>query len=239
MKMLSFLLSSGICFAGPVLDLTDKKGNTLNAEVTAISEKAVSVTRTEDNKSFQIPLSNLHEDTVKLLKEKTKDMPAALPDYQLSFSVEKRRKDDGYYSEIQTISGKGIVKNTSREIDSPEVNLNIIIIGEDQRDGDLKQILANQSFTVSPAKVSDEEVLIKQFNTRYDTYKGSYNSGGYKYSDYIILLTDKDGKHLASKSLDNDIDAMLSGNNVLAKKLAKIRPQTKFIGNLVFAGDDE
>ena len=234
MKVLSFLLSPAVCFAGPVLDLTDKKGNTLNAEITSISEKAVSVQRTEDKKSFKIPLSTLSEDTVKLLKEKTKDMPAALPDYELSFSVEKRRKSVGYYREKQNISGKGIVKNTSREIDSPEVNVNIIIIGEDQRDKDLKNILSNQSFKVSPTKLNESEVVLKEFITEYDEYKGTYNSGGYKYSDYIILLTDKDGAHIASKSLNKTYDGMLAGNNVLGKKLVNMKAGTKFVGNLSF-----
>ena len=234
MKILSFLLSPTLCFAGPVLDLTDKKGNILNAEIISISEKAVSVERTGDKKTFKIPLSTLSEATVKMLKEKTKDMPAALPDYELSFSVEKRRKSTSWSYEKQTISGKGTVKNTSRGLDSPEVNLNIIIIGEDQNDDDLKSILSNQSFTVSPSKLNEEEVPIKEFSTEYSDYKGSFNSGGYKYADYIILLTDKDGNHIASKSMNKAYDSMLSGNNALAKKLQKISASTKFIGDLTF-----
>ena len=234
MKMISFLLSSALCYAGPVLDLTDKKGNTLNAEVLSISEKAVSVKRTTDKKTFKIPLANLNEDSLKLLKEKTKDMPAALPDYELSFSVEKRRKAEGYASEKQNISGKGIVKNKSRNLDSPEIKFNIIIIGEDQRDDDLRAILSNQSFTVSPTRMNEEEVVIKEFVTRYDDYNGSYNSGGYKYSDYIILLTDEEGNHVESKSMNKEYDAMLTGNNVLAKKLRDIKADTKFLKNLEF-----
>ena len=234
MKTLSFLLFSGICFAGPVLDLTDQKGQTLNVEVMAITEKAVSVRRTGDKKKFKIPLARLDEATVKLLKEKTKDMPAPLPDYELEFSIEKRRKADGYYSEKQTISGKGIVKNTSREIDSPDVNVNVIIIGENQKDDDIKSILSNQSFTVSPTKLNEEEIFLKQFTTTYDTYRGTYNSGGYKYSDYIILITDKDGNHIASKSLNKTMHTMLDGNNVLAKKLRDIGAKTRFVGDLVF-----
>ena len=235
MRSLSFLLSSSLCFAGPILDLTDKKGNTLNAEVISISEKAVSVKRTKDKKVFKIPLANLDAESVKNLKAKTKDMPAALPDFELSFSIEKRRKNDGYYMETQTISGKGIVKNASREIDSPELNLNILVIGEDQRDDDLKTILTNQSFTVSPMKLNEEEVVLKEIKTRYDSdNKGSGNVGGYKYADYIILLTDKDGNHVASKSLNRTMNDMLEGNNVLAKKLRAVKTDTKFIGDLVF-----
>ncbi|MGJ8723174.1 MAG: hypothetical protein ACSHYB_01345 [Roseibacillus sp.] len=236
MKFLSLLLFAGSAFAAPVLDLTDKKGNTLNAKVISITEKSVSVKRTEDNKLFKIPLSNLSAETVKLLKEKTKDLPAALPDYKIEFSVGKRRKKDGTYYVNQTISGKAVVKNTSREIDSPEVTVNIIIIGEDQRDDDLKCVLANQSFSISPPKLNEAEVQLKEFVTRYDSdNKGEGNLGGYQYSDYIILVTDKDGDHLASKSLNTSYDSVLSGNNVLAKKLLKVKDSTKFVGNLVFS----
>ena len=239
MKFLSLLLVPTLSFAGPVLDITDKKGNSFNAEVLSITEKAVSVKRTKDNKTFKVPLANLNEATVKSLKEKTKDMPAALPDFELSFSIEKRRKNDGYYMETQSISGKGIVENASREIDSPELTLNILVIGEDQRDDDLKKVLTNQSFTVSPTKLNSEEVVLKEVKTRYDSdNKGSGNVGGYKYSDYIILLTDEDGNHVASKSMNKTIDSMLTGNNVLSKKLRNLKTEAKFTGDLDF-GDSK
>lgn len=240
MKILSFFLLSSIAFGAPVLDLLDKKGNTLNAEVLSMTEKKVSVKRTKDQKKFEIPLSSLSEETVKMLKGMKDELPVALPDYELDFAVGKRRKKDGASSYMvnQTISGNITVKNASREIDSPEVKLNVIIIGEDQRDDELKKILTNQSFSVSPGRLGESEVELKEFVTRYDSdNKGTGNLGGHKYADYILLLTNANGEYLASKSLNIAYAKMLDGNQVLTKKLLQTSAETSFIGNLVFDGD--
>jgi len=228
MKIICFFcLLANVLHAGPIMDLVNNKGNSLNAEVISLTKDQVVVKRVTDKKIFKIKVSTLDIDTRKLLADKADEIIPPHPEYEIDIVLGKRGKKASYYMVKQTISTKITVKNKSREFDSPGVKGHVLIFGENQKDDDLIKILSNQSFEVSPATLSEEARLMKEFHTEYDSdNKGYGNVGGYKYSDYIIILTDLDGKLLKTKTINTKFEKLLVGNQALATKLINSKAGT-------------
>lgn len=235
--MLRYLLFSLLLTAqlmgGPTIDLTNTSGVSFEAEILALTDEETTVRRTSDQRVFVLPLTTLNESTRKLLQSNADLITNHHPDYEFNVVIGKRRKKDGSYMVDQTLTCKVDVKNLSRELDSPGYKLRVLLIGQDQKDNSKYKILTAQDFTGAPAKVETETATLEPITTRYDSdNEGSGNLGGYKYEDYILILTCQEGKLISTKTLNSNFATGLTSQPGIIEKLLKAKADTPLDKNL-------
>lgn len=226
----------GFALAGPVLEIVNQQGQSLEGEVLSITEQAVKIRRASDKRVFDLKLSTLSEGTVSLLESKKDEIGMTHPEYEFDVSISKRRKKQSgsWYMVNMEIAAKVSTKNTDRVLDSPGLKGKMIIIGQDQRDVSLFKILAAQEFDVAPKAGKTMETQLPSFVTSYDSdNKGEGNIGGYKYEGYVLLVKDAKGKLLYSKSLTPSFQKALEEEAGLVDSLWRIKKDKKVGKNLL------
>lgn len=226
--LLSVLFAQQL-LAGPTISLSNKDGVSFEAEILALDKKETTVRRTSDQRVFVVPLNTLNASTRKLLRKNADLITDVHPDYELDVIIGKRRKKEGFYMSRQTVTCKVNIENSSRELDSPGFKMRVLLIGQDQKDTDSFMILTAQDFKGSPSKNATATFQLNPVTTSYDSdNKGYGNVGGFKYEDYILILTDLDNRLIMTKSLSSEYSKELVNQPGIIKKLMRAKSKTTF-----------
>lgn len=223
--LLMWLLVSRL-FGGPVLEIVNKEGQSLEGEILNISDEVVKVRRTSDQKIFDLKLASLSEGTIGILERKKEEIGPTHPEYEFDVSVLKRRKRDTrtYYEFDMELGGKVTIKNKDRVLDCPGCKMRMIFVGQKQGDSRVHEILNVQNFEMAPKAAQTQEFELKSFFVKYDNYKGSYGFlGGYELAGYVLLVTDKKGGLIYTKTLNKKFEKSLQTEPNLAANLMKVK----------------
>lgn len=204
------LFASAILLAAPsaiaesdVFTVKDQKGRSMI--ITLVSKKGDKfvIRRVKDNTEFTISASSLDEDSQKVLLEEAKNIPVSYPKLELDVVIGKRRKPDrgSYYLKVMEVSSKVTITNKELGTVCPSCDCALVLFGQDQRDDEVFQVLANQKFTLIPT--GEGAVFnIKPFETSYDSdNKGYGNFGGFKYVGYLLIVRDLDQNVIGTKTV--------------------------------------
>ncbi len=133
--------------------------------------------------------------------------PAALPEFTMDVSIGKKRKDQAgsSYMENMTISSSAKITNPSRDLDLPQTNFTILLIGRNSkryadRSQDWLKILSVQKFQTELVAGKFSEHELDKIETEYDSDKDSSNVGGWEFEGYLLVAMDPQGKIIATKS---------------------------------------
>jgi hypothetical protein len=76
---------------------------------------------------------------------------------------------------------------------------------------------------------------LEEVTTQYDSdNEGQGNIGGYQYEDYILIMTDQDGKLLRTKTLNSNFEKALTSQPGIIGKLLKASDETELTEDLEF-----
>lgn len=220
-----FVLSSLWLSAAPSITLTNKNGQSFEAELLTIQDKVVTVRRSSDQKVFTLKRSTLDKKTNAALKEAHKKLPVVHPEYDLDVIIGKRSRslNNNSRRKSQEVSCTVRVINTDREIHSPGVKGRAIFLGKELERHEVYQVLATRNFKASPAPDETTELDLNSFKTEY--YK-SYSEHGTIYEAHIIILYGKDSEVLFYKSPDAIFQKAVENNIGLLEVFRTIKPQT-------------
>lgn len=238
--LVSVLLTSlitGSTLADPAkLTIVDLKDRSMIITVVGpVGDDKVTIQRIKDRKQFTIPLDSLNEDSQKEVKKELKTISESYPELTSEVSISKRRKAENgsSYMKNMVISAKATVKIKKQNLTCPPCTASLIFIGQDQRTPDRYQVLSSQRFKFTPT--AEGEILeTKSFSTSYDSdNKGDGNIGGYKYKSYLLVVFDKDGKAILTKTLDSKIKKAIEGNMSFSKTMATYKKGTYLKDSMV------
>ncbi len=201
--------------AGPVVQITNKKGEALVAELISVGENSAKLKKSAGSNSFKVSFDLLSEESVKLLREKAEELPVVFPRFEVDVIVTKRRKSmsNSWYMKSMTVGAKVKVSNGSMRTDFPVTKARIVLLGQDQRIKTIYSVLSVKDFEISPKAGQEQEVEIPEFVTTYDSdNKGQGNVGGFKYEGYMLIFRDSKDRIAYSKSLDATISRAAEDN---------------------------
>jgi len=226
-SLLSFHLSPYL--NAEVVTIESKSGKTMIVSLVSKQGDKVVIKRASDNKEFTISPDSLSDESKKLLLEKMKTLKEAYPPLEASVTIGKRRKadNDSYYMKKMTITSKVTLENTDRDIPCPTCTMNIIFIGQSQKNTDEYLVLSNQAFEVKPTlKGITKETA--PFATSYDSdNKGEGNIGGYKYIGYLVVVTGSDKEIILTKTISSVIKKALEIDASTAERIKSFPQNTK------------
>ncbi len=203
MKMLQFLSCLCLLFLLPIsaaeIEVTDVQGRSMNVEVMSYTQSSgnVRIKRIEDGQFFNVKLDVFDATSQEAI---VANAPKAKAELVIKVSVGKRRKDQAgsSYMKDQTISASFTVENDSRDIDFPEGEATLFLIGRQTRrysedDADYGKVLSKQKFQVAVNPGEEKEFEAQQIVTSYDSDRDFTNVGGFEYYGYLLVLKDSDG----------------------------------------------
>ncbi len=234
--ILGALVSCGVLIAGPQVEIEDLKGRTLSAELISVGETSAELKKSVREPAFTVEFSLLTEESIQMLKETAEAMPVVYPRFEADVVVSKRRKTAGgsWYMKSMTIGGKVIVTNQSMRRDFPPTKGRLVFIGQDQRLESIYQILSVNKFDVSPAAGREQEIVLKEFVTKYDgDNKGRGNIGGFKYDGYLLILYDEDKRVVFHKTLSGSISKAIDEDPRLPERFLDMKVLTRLSEKMV------
>lgn len=227
---------AGVVLAGPFVEIEDLKGRTLRAELISVDEKGAKLRKDVGKPAFPVGFELLTEDSIALLKETAEAMPVVYPRFEADVVVSKRRKTAGgsWYMKKMTIGGKVIISNKSMRRDFPFTKGRLVFIGQDQRLESVYKVLSVNDFEFAPAAGREEEILLKEFVTRYDgDNKGRGNIGGFKYDGYLLVLYDEEKRVVFSKTLSGSISKAIEADPRLPERFIDMETSTRLSDKMV------
>lgn len=233
------LLAIPTLWAGPVLLLANKEGQSFEAEILAADDDSVKVRRSSDRKVFELPLTTFDDATLLAIEKARKALGEMYPNYESEVSIGKRRKSgDSYYLKTQDITATVKITNTHRTLASPEVTARMVFLGQDQSQPSKFQVLATRDFKVSPEPDSTVELELRPFSTTYDSdNEGEGNIGGYKYDGYVLILYKKDNSIAHFKTTNSRYGKAIDMNVGLLDRYRTIKEETIVGENLLPFGE--
>lgn len=199
--------------------------------VTLVSRQGdkVVIRRATDGKEFTISPDSLSDQSKALVTNKMKNLDLAYPPLNCDVTIGKRRKYDkgSYYMKQMEITAKITLTNEDYKIPCPPCTMNVIFVGQDQRDTDTFMVLSNQEFKVTPT----EDDLVKEtepFVTRYDSdNKGEGNIGGFKYVGYLVVVTGAKNQIVHTKTIYTALKNAMEVDATYATKLKTYPANTR------------
>ena len=195
----------------------------------AVQGDKIVIERASDNKEFTISPDSLSPESKMLILKESKSIKERYPPLDADISISKRRQkdNDSYYMKKMSITSKITLTNRNHKIPCPPCKINMVFIGQDQRDPKIFNVLSNQQFKVTP---TPDGVLTETapFNTSYDSdNKGEGNIGGSKYVGYLLIITDKNNKVIHTKTLYSKIKKALDFDTTIPNKLKSYTTGTR------------
>ncbi|WP_367874114.1 hypothetical protein [Luteolibacter sp. Populi] len=220
---LPFLLASSL-IAGPVLEVRNAEGKALQIQLIAVEgENVVFSTTGKDVKEHTLALAKFDGASQEKLREAGKALPPRLPKLDIDVSISNRRDKKGYFMVEQVVSSKVKLRNLSTQIPYPAAKGYVVYFGQDRRNPGMFKVMGNKSFdfSIEPNKAFETDVL--GFKTSYDSdNKGAGNIGGYQYECYVLVLTNAEGKVLATKTTDGSLRTAIDKDVSKAERLVKM-----------------
>lgn len=218
-------LLSGSALAGPVLEVRNADGKSLEIELLALDgEDVVFSTTGARPKEHTLAIAKFDSESQDKIREEAKTLPPRLPKMDIEVVVSKRTRKDGYYMVNQEVSAKVKLKNLSARIPFPATKGAITYFGRNRKNPDNYKVMSKRSFEVAgliPNKGTEMEVL--GFKTRFDSdNKGYGNIGGYEYDSYLLTLADAEGNVLAHKTSDAGVRAVIEKDASKTKQLSQL-----------------
>ncbi|MGJ8634005.1 MAG: hypothetical protein ACSHX7_08795 [Luteolibacter sp.] len=230
------LFATGFLHAGPVLEIKNKEGKILSAELLALDEDRVKMRKSATQGAFFIPLDKLDPKSVELLKEEAAKLPVKLPAIEIDVSVKTRRRHDSgsTYMKAMTVGVKVAIENRNMKLKFPPSKGRIVFVGQDQKTPEKYEVLATRDFDFSIAGGATFEVELDEFVTKYDSdNKGDGNIGGYKYEGYLLMIHDEKKNLLHYKTVYATISKAIDSNPGILKDFLTIKAGTALTKNMV------
>ena len=232
-KIIIFILIFSFChlidLQAKIITIESIKGKAMTVELVAVQERNITIKRTKDNREFTIATDSLSPQSQRLIAKEATALKERYPPLDADVSVSKRRKadNDSYYMKKMVITSKITLTNKNHKIPCPPCKINMIFIGQDQRNPDIFSLLSNQQFKVTPTP-KGTQTQTSPFETSYDSdNKGEGNIGGYKYVGYLLIVSDKNNKVIYTKTLYSKIKKALDLDISITNKLKLYAPGTK------------
>jgi len=196
---------------GVAEELVSKDGRKIEVTILTVTEDQVSFHRVGNKRVYQIPLSDLSEDTVTLLQD-WKPSPSAkaaaskakkesLPSFEITFEAKKNNRAAEPRKERnrrESISPKITIENVDRNKNLEGVKMTAVSFSRGVVEKRTIKVLKTDTFDVSVVAGSTRSYQCK--GTSYVFDKASKKKHGFKYQGYAVVLHDKDGNVLYSKS---------------------------------------
>lgn len=189
------------------IEVTDIKGRKMTVEVISYTESSGNVRiKRADGQFFNVKLDIFAPASQ---DEIVANAPKAKAELVIKVSVGKRRKQQGdsSFMKDQTISASFTVENDSRDIDFPEGEATLFLIGRQTRrysedSADYGKVLSKQKFPVVVKAGEETKLEARSIVTSYDSDRDYTNVGGFEYYGYLLVLKDADGEvHTVETSL--------------------------------------
>ncbi len=222
--------------AGPVVEIIDKGGRKLSAELLSVGETSAKFKKTAASAPFEVAFSLLSPETVELLKKQAEELPVEYPRFDADVVVSKRRKtaNGSYYMKSMTVGGKVVISNRSMKKDFPATKARLVFIGQNQQMESIYQVLSVDDFEISPKAGKEQEVPLTDFITTYDgDNKGKGNIGGYKYDGYLLIFHHEDGEVTYSKTLSGVITKAITENPKIVDQFLTVSALTKLTEKMI------
>lgn len=220
---------------GPVVDLTNTQGQTLTAELLAVTDKAVTIRRPSDKRIFTIERKDIAPDSLKSILAKSQDLEPVYPELEVDIDVSNRRKkkDNSWYVVRQTVSVELTVSNPSRDLPCPNAEACLVLMGQNQRRPELFEVLSTSTFKVNLEPGKSMTVETKPVTTEYDSDNEGYgNMGGSKYEGYILVIRGSDKSRLLVKTTNPRFEDALEANFTLIHKVFDMKKGASFTEDL-------
>ena len=222
--------------AGPVVEISNKEGKTLSAELISVGETSAKFKKTAGSPPFEVAFDTLSPETVAMLKKEAEEMPVVYPRFDVDVVVSKRRKasSGSYYMKSMTVGGKVVVSNQSMKSDFPVTKGRLVFIGQNQQTESVYQVLSVTDFEISPKAGKEQEIPVADIITTYDSdNKGRGNIGGYKYYGYLLIFHDGEGNVTYSKTLSGVITKAISDNPKVVDQFLTVAVLTNLTENMI------
>ena len=223
-------------FAAVGEELVSKGGRKIDAKILSVTEDEVSFQRRGTEKVHQVPLTGLSEDTVKLLRS-WKPSPSAeaatskvtresLPRFEITFEAKKNNRAAEPRKERnrrESISPKVTIKNTDRSKNLDGVQMTAVTFSRGIVEKRTIKVLKADTFDVSV--IAGTKRTYQCSGTSYVFDKASKEKHGFKYQGYAVVLHDKEGNVLYSKSSPE-------GYAKIPEKVLKVKAGGSYDSNL-------
>ena len=224
-----------------VMSVESKNGKTMVVSLVSRQGEKIVIKRVKDGKEFTISPDSLSEKSKKMVLSKMKTLKVAYPPLEAAVTIGKRRKPDNgsSYMKEMTITSKVTLSNQDRKVPCPACTMNIIFIGQDQRDTDKLEVLSNQKFKVTPTP-EGSLIVGAPFITSYDSdNKGDGNIGGYKYVGYLVVVSSSDNKVIYTKTTSPLVKKALEMNVSAAASIKSYPKSTRLDKNMKKSPDQQ
>ena len=204
-----FLTPNIFAIQAPVT-IKDTAGRSLEVTLVSFTASTLKCKKSGSSRLLEIPLDKLDEASVALIKETleaAQSYAAKNPPLDVDVSINKRRKGSSgsWYMKQMEITAKVKLKNKNLNIVANTFTGRMLMVGQDQRNPDIYEVLQNEEFKINPSHKGQEH-LTKTVRISYDSdNKGIGNIGGSKYYGYILIIASEDGQLLTSKTTLNKI----------------------------------
>ena len=227
------LMPNTFAIQAPVT-IKDTAGRSLEVTLVSVTASTLKCKKSGSSRLLEIPLDKLDEASVVLIKstlEAAQSYAAQNPPLDVDVSINKRRKSSNgsWYMKQMEITAKVTLKNKNLNLDANTCNGRMLMVGQDQRNPDLYEVLQNEEFKINPSHKGQDH-LTKTVRISYDSdNKGSGNIGGSKYYGHILIITSEDGRLLTSKTTLNKIKDRITPQFI--ESLSKLRVDNKIDEN--------
>ena len=221
-------------------ELVSKDGRKLDAKILSVTEDKVSFQRQGSEKVYQIPLTDLNDETVKRLKAwkpspsdedatpaLIEAMKKALPSFEITFEAKKNNRAAEPRKERnrrESISPIVTIENTDRKKRTLE-NLKMTAVTFSRGVVEKRTIKVLKTDTFDVSVIAGTSRTYKCSGTSYVFDKASKKKHGYKYQGYAVVLHDKEGNVLFSKSSPE-------GYAKIPEKVLKVKAGGSYDSNL-------
>ncbi len=193
----------------------DKKGNVLEAEYKCeISGKVI--LRDRAGNDYKLSISSLSEKDQNYLKTK---LP---PEIDIEFKKIQNRKKSSYYNSVVSMHGEVILTQTSRMPYSGELKATLFMIGNASYDDEFI-MLDRTDFNFNFREGKTHSFVGGRF--KMHEYKYSSTNDGVEYRGFLVVVYDKNGAVLHSKTSRDEFERNI-------EYLSKIKPGSRFPDDL-------
>ncbi|MFK7849605.1 MAG: hypothetical protein AB8D78_01395 [Akkermansiaceae bacterium] len=173
-----------------VVDVTDKKGRTITAELVNYDGTNVTISRKSDRRKFSIPVADLDDKTQNAIKEWLADGGNLVKEYEVDVKTGKSTEREGSFSSyrILRLNPSFSVKNPDIVKDSKPAYITILFLGRPTDSRTQIHVFKKQTFKIP--KLEPLKSTSFQVDAIANSYSDEYDSGE-RYLGYIWVIHNK------------------------------------------------
>ena len=205
---------------GEVIDVTNKQGQTISAELLGYDGTNIEICRTDNRKKFKIAVADLNDKTQAAIKEWLEKGGNLVKSYEVEVSTGKATERSSSYSDskILRLDPSLTVKNPDITQDSKPAYITILFLGRPTEERSQIHVFKKQTFEIPKLEpLKSTSFKVEAVATRYsDDSEYGY---GERYLGYIWVVHNKATTDIyAAKSVPTPYAEKFARNFLMLKE---------------------